>query len=100
MSNKPENEKSAAPSPEEIKRLASEKVAKIEAEQETQRLVDEEVKRQLAAKKETKRLAEEAVNTENKNKLLSEIRKKHGGTMRIVNNRYSADSKPLYIDKG
>lgn len=85
---------------DEIKRKAREQFEKEEAVKAEQLAIDNEVKRLRLEKEETTRKENAKVAKEEHDSAIKGIRQFHGNVMRRVSQRYSADSKPFFVDKG
>lgn len=85
---------------DEVSKLAQEQFAKEEAEVEKKLAVEREVKRLRAEKDEKIRMESAAEHSKNHAATVVGVRKFHGDVMRVVGKKYSADSKPFYVDKG
>lgn len=85
---------------DDIKRKAREQFEKEELVKAEQAAIDSEIKR-LRLEKEDHIRKENAViaKTEHDNAIKG-VRQFHGNVMRRVSQRYSADSKPFFVDKG
>lgn len=86
--------------PEEVKRKALEQFEKEETQKAEEAAVAAEVKRLRLEKDEKNRKENELLAKQEHDSAIKGIRQFHGNVMRKVASRYSADSKPFFIDKG
>jgi hypothetical protein len=85
---------------DEIKRKAREQFQKEEMVKAEQAAIDQEVKRLRLEKEDQTRKENERVAKQEHDIAIKGVRQFHGNVMRRVSQRYSADSKPFFVDKG
>jgi hypothetical protein len=85
---------------EEIRKAAEAEVLKTETEAQRQLLIKAEITKIQKEKDLLIKTKKEAEDKASHAKTIAGIRKFHGQTMRTVGNKFSADSKPFFVDKG
>ena len=86
-------------SAEQIEEAAALEVEKIEAAAANEKAIADAVKKKLAENAAIKRENDKREAAAQHDQIIGGIRKRHGDVMRVVERRYSAESKPMYIDK-
>jgi hypothetical protein len=85
---------------DDIKRKAREQFEKEELVKAEQAAIDNEVKRLRLEKEDHIRKENAAIAKAEHDNAIKGVRQFHGNVMRRVSQRYSADSKPFFVDKG